>query len=405
MALNLIIGKPGAGKSYFAVLKISEFLLDWCRKEIKSGVPHERQLYTNLKLNVEEINKFVTAELHQDFDATHYIHFCDSDFFYTTTSGGSRQPRSWWDDFPEGALIVIDEVHEYIPARGIAGGQNFTDSFTVYVSQHRHRGQDLFFITQHTDTVHKNVLCMAEGAFHVCNVKTRVIPWLGIPFADIDVVKEAFGIKSQIANVIYGNYLSRSFKREGTFTIALTPKIYALYSSHMRGNSTSDRPSLDLSRLGALLWFARRHFLQLTIKAVILGGIGYSIYYVLATAPQQLSESLGANLVDGDSLPDSAVVSSGGSWSPTEKKTGSRLDEKEAAPVEVKIFVFAKGYIVTDKGRVNVGQKFFYEGGDCILDSIDFVQRSITWHRVQASPDTEARPEPIQLDENPRNAN
>lgn len=373
MALNLIIGKPGSGKSYFAVSKIADYLVDFAKYEKEHSEPFSRKIYTNLRLNIGELNAYVSRAVGSSCDVSGYIIFLSQDFFFET-SGNTVTPRQWWDSFDEGALIVIDEVHEYVPAQG-AGGKDYIALFTVYISQHRHRAQDLFFITQHTDTIHKNILCMAEGAYHIQNVKSRVIPWLGIPFSDIDVVKEAFGIKYQVANIIFGNYLGRSFKKESTSSIVLRPEIYALYNSHMRGGASSDRPSLQMGPVRAVFWILRRHLVQLTFKASIV----VAVFFIARSAFTQLPTLIADSLAPKSK--DSTSIKSGDS-----DVAGTRSDSSAVVPPvpppekfsDSVIYVYGSDYIITDSGRVNIGEEFNRNGKKCRLVGVDLVYRSVT---------------------------
>ena len=125
---------------------------------------------------------------------------------------------------------------------------------------------------------------MAADAYHVINIKGRVLPFLGIPFADIDVVKEAFGYNQQYANILYGNYIGRAFKPESTLHILLKSEIYNLYKSH-NNSAASDRPSLNFSRFGAVCWFLRRHLWHLIIKAAVVYFIFYTCWQVICKMP------------------------------------------------------------------------------------------------------------------------
>lgn len=380
--LYLIIGKPGSGKSYFAVSKIAENLVDFARYELKEKKAHERSIYTNLQLNNDAINDYVSKQIGQKVDVSHYLHFLGADFFFDT-SGGSSSPRMWWEDIPQGALVVIDEVHEYVPAQGM-GGKDFLQLFTVYISQHRHRGQDLYFITQHTDTIHKNILCMAVGAYHIMNVKSRVLPWLGIPFADIDVVKEAFGIHHQVANVLYGNYLGRSFKKESVSSIVLRPEIYALYNSHQRGGATEDSPSLHLSPIGAIIWFIRRHIVHLSFKIGFVVAVFFIFRSIFTGLPGMVSRSMGGSAVsktaEKKEVSPSVPV-------PQIERSGPIMNQGVPVPVHPPlkdnvIYVYCKDYIITDSGRVNIGETFIKDGKRQTLQKIDIVYRVVTCEPV-----------------------
>ena len=49
----------------------------------------------------------------------------------------------------------------------------------------------------------------------------------------------------------------------------MTPEIFACYQSHTLSDVTSDRPSLNLTRLGAIAWLLKKHGWHLGAKGVI----------------------------------------------------------------------------------------------------------------------------------------
>lgn len=383
MAISLIIGKPGSGKSYYAVSKIAESMCDWARYEEQEGEHFGRKLYTNLKLDIDAISAYVTVRTGHDFEAADYIVLVGDEFFYRQ-EGEKRVPCEWWEQIENRALIVIDEVHQYIPVAG-TGTKNYMQLWTEYIATHRHREQDIILITQHTDTIHKSVLCMAEGAYHVVNVKAKTIPFLRIPFADLDVVKEAFGCNRQLATVLYGNYLGKSFKAQSEFNIVLSPAIFALYQSHMLSGGGQDRPSLKLSKIGALFWFARRHAWHLGIKAgcvfLVLGGL----YYGMAYMPVHLSKILVTSSLDSikvaeekdkENVKKSSVRSDYvfdkdiSSFRPSEKED-EEIEREKGWYKSKDIYVYGKDYIITDVGRVEVGGEFERGGKKFKLLSVD----------------------------------
>lgn len=119
--MRLITGVPGAGKTLFAV---SEIL-----KEAKEG----REIYTNIEgINIPGV---------QALDGTD------------------------WRDYPDGSLIVYDEAHQIFRATGKPGLS--ADPVINDMDMHRHRGFDLWFITQFPTKVHHEIRSMVDEHFHL----------------------------------------------------------------------------------------------------------------------------------------------------------------------------------------------------------------------------------------------
>jgi len=206
MTLRAIHGKPGSGKSCFCTSLIVKQLGDWVRYEREQGERYARTFYTNIPLHIEAINDYLSKELClKEVDVTDYIEVLDDTFFRTEDG----KYREWWNDFPEGAFIVIDEVHHYLPAsikRKKDGGIDYVDKFTNYVSMHRHRQHDIILLSQHIDNVTVEVKKQIDTVYEVLNVKNRKIGiWpLQVPMSDVDAVREAWGFPVQLAHIRRG---------------------------------------------------------------------------------------------------------------------------------------------------------------------------------------------------------
>jgi hypothetical protein len=151
-------------------------------------------------------------------------------------------------------------------------GKDFVVQFRNYISEHRHYGHNLIFITQHTDNVSTSILAMAEKLYQVTNAKSLSLPFpLNIPFSDIDVIKEAWGLKTQCYRVNVGKYFGRRVRFDNEVTTHLmTDAVFKCYTSHTLKDISSDKPSLNLTRLGSILWFCKRHFFHLFLKSVVV---------------------------------------------------------------------------------------------------------------------------------------
>lgn len=57
-----------------------------------------------------------------------------------------HDPQNWHEEVPDGSIVIIDEVQEYFPVRS---AKNIVPNGLTAIERHRHRGLDVFFITQH----------------------------------------------------------------------------------------------------------------------------------------------------------------------------------------------------------------------------------------------------------------
>lgn len=109
--LTLVTGTPGSGKSLWTIHQLREG-----RKNPKTGEPRPIYYYGIPGLS----------------DSLGWIELQD--------------PKNWPNEVPDGSIIVIDEVQEHFPVR--SPKLSVPEGLTA-LERHRHRGLDLFFLTQH----------------------------------------------------------------------------------------------------------------------------------------------------------------------------------------------------------------------------------------------------------------
>ena len=122
MSIELITGAPGNGKTLYAIWMIENRRKKENREVYYSGI-------TDLKLP--------------------WIEFADP---------------AQWPELPIGSMIVIDEAQRLFRPRALA------KEVPVYVSAletHRHKGMDIFLITQHPTLIDTNVRRLAETHYHL----------------------------------------------------------------------------------------------------------------------------------------------------------------------------------------------------------------------------------------------
>jgi hypothetical protein len=404
MSVRVIHGKPGSGKTCYCVSLLMKEFGDWVRFERSHGERFARELFTNIPLNVEAINEFlVRSLLIRDVDVSPYIHSLGADFFTGQFSENDYFPdirngdkpfseltdeeRSyWWYRFPTKSLIVIDEVHHYLPSGRVTGedlrGQK---EFMNYISTHRHREQDLILLTQHVGNISYEIKKQVEVINEVVNIKNAkvgVFPFT-IPMADIDVVRSAWGIPQQLAHVKRGVCeASRILYDKDPEIFVLTKELFRLYQSHTLSSESLDRPSLNLTRLGSLFWLFRRHVFRLGLASLICFGIVWGFFTLLYKFPTMLFESLGTSSVSAAGSPpmSGSPVTVPTSISDRGDSFPSVSVDKITVPPDssdYQVLGFFRSSVMTNRGVLRVGDVFKLEGNDEIIQSINFKMKTV----------------------------
>lgn len=150
MSSRAISGRPGGGKSAYAVKLLLRELLET-----------QRPIVTNLPLRLENIVKYCLKKGRDDIEVYQRIQILDDDqvpdFWRYRGNGIEPLPpvsnaeykngvRPAFDRaLPGGVAYFLDEVHDFLNAR------NWTktgDGVLYYITKHRHLGDDVFWITQ-----------------------------------------------------------------------------------------------------------------------------------------------------------------------------------------------------------------------------------------------------------------
>lgn len=139
-----IVGKPGGGKSYEAVVY-----------HIIPALSKGRKVITNLPLNVDLLVKTFGEEIRA------LISVVDGKL---TEFGSNERPFStiedysddWRNENGQAALYVVDEAHMVLPARGC------NVPILEWYSMHRHHGIDIVLITQNLRKLNRDIKDMIE---------------------------------------------------------------------------------------------------------------------------------------------------------------------------------------------------------------------------------------------------
>lgn len=363
MSVKVIHGKPGSGKTCYCVSLLVSMFCDWARYENEKSEPYPGKLYTNIPLDIEAINAHLTDELGFEADLSESIEILGDDFFRNENGDYCE----WWEKFDPAAYIVIDEVHYYLPAsiKRQKGGQQLSDKFSQYISTHRKKQHEIVFITQHVNKISAEVRKDVETLLEVLNVKNRILGiWpFTIPMSDIDVVRESFGMQSQLSHIRRGVFDARSITYDKNCEVfLLRPWLFELYRSHSETGESFDRPSLKLGKAGAILWFCRRHVLRLTVSAVICVTVLNIALSILGSLP---------TIFMGKTLQKKPAVSAPNAeeFPITVHDGHGEIKPHESGDTE--IIGFVRGGVITPGGVLRKDDHLIYEGEKDYVKAVD----------------------------------
>lgn len=189
--INGLVGSPGSGKTYEAVVY-----------HVLPAVQEGRKVRTNLPLNLEEFERRCpgASALIEILEPTALIHrrFVQVEDYLDPW----RHPES-----NQGPLLVIDEAHHIFRGK-------VSPDLLSYFAVHRHHGVDILLVTQTWRQVHAEVRDMVQ-----LNYRVRKATALGSSKSYIRKVQD--GIRGDVTNQDIRRY---------------DPKHYPLYKSHTLTN-------------------------------------------------------------------------------------------------------------------------------------------------------------------------
>lgn len=308
MTVRVIFGKPGSGKSYHTVKVVSDILCDWLRNEKVSGERHVQRLFTNLPLKCDKLKAYVEKKVGVEFDVDYYVELLDDDWFSPPVAKrdergglivdkrGRQVYEYWWDRIPDDALLVVDEMHKYMGSEyGYVNAIDETTALRNYMAEHRHHRHDWILITQDPSQITVAVLKQAEEVINVFNAKSTTLPFpISIPMEDVETLLKGFGVSRQMYRVKSGHYLGRRLIFNDNISVfTMSPEIFSLYTSNTLAaekiDVVGDRALPFKTRVGAVLWFIKRHAPHLIFKVAAAIFIVILLFKVVLNLPIILS--------------------------------------------------------------------------------------------------------------------
>lgn len=243
MAITLIKGRPGAGKSY-------ECVVHHILPTLRDG----RKVVTNIPVNIE---RFVTilGDQVRDLIEVHPFDFDSKEHFLGDPEEYIAY-QDWRNDKGQGCLFVLDECHFLFPAQG-RGKQHAekAQKQIQFFSGHRHYGFDFIFMTQADRKINRTI----REDIEIC----------------IELRKNrAIGDKSYRRYVYYYGEGKRSGLIEQS-SRNYEDKFFGLYKSHTKSEISVSEASVKDLKKWHQSWGLRLAFL------LIILGVFWSVSNVL----------------------------------------------------------------------------------------------------------------------------
>lgn len=405
--ISLLIGKPGSGKSYHATREILRLLATDIKRKAS------RKVYTNVSLNIDEVNLYLTAELGQEVDVSERVIVLEDDFFvfdrsavtasdYQTFNQGVKKTQLirddslgyWWNRFENDAVIIIDEIQRFLGGNS-KGDRSVVSSIAVYFSTHRHRRHEIILISQALTNIPLEIRKYAETVLEVFNAKSLSLPFpLSIQGRDIEIFLKGWGVQRQVYRVKKGILdIARphivEFQGEAE-VVATSPAVYACYQSHTLKESDPSKVFVSDSdlpfelgpgqRWRAVKWIVKKYFPSVAFKVVLVILAVFFVKGFFHGLNEFAKSGFGANaLVDNAATTKKSQSSSAPSKASqnveTSKPSLFNLSKNENVPaVQLKTAIMiAPDFIIVDRQKYYPGDAL---PSGLVLRSIDVRKRS-----------------------------
>lgn len=143
MAITLIKGRPGAGKSYECVVHHILPALKDCRKVV-----------TNIPVNIEQFVKVLGEHVKELIEVVPFDF--EEEVPKLANPDDYVKYQEWRNEKGQGVLFVLDECHYLFPLNGRGKAQtDLADRQIKFFSGHRHYGFDFIFLTQSDRKINK----------------------------------------------------------------------------------------------------------------------------------------------------------------------------------------------------------------------------------------------------------
>ncbi len=242
-----VTGTPGSGKSYYCVRKITDELLKG--KMVVTNVPM-RSDWSRLLANRNPLCRLLAFLGMRRWQRARIARFEDRCAVVRTLDElmewqlgcqvcGAPADGRCEHRIKEGrGVAVVDEAHEWLNARMWDEDKTLRSRYVNWFSTHRHNGWDVYLVSQHLDSLDKQVRDRIE--YHVTLRNLRRAKLMGIPISPVNLFL-AIWVWTQTS----GGHRGRHINKRELFMISAIANVYSTFGAAIPYDRA--RPSLPRS--------------------------------------------------------------------------------------------------------------------------------------------------------------
>lgn len=235
MAVFMVYGKPGSGKSCWTVGEVV----------LKELIQKRRKVITNLSLNM----KYLQYSLDVDPDLVKLVETEKGDFS-DTFQKASDYKDEWRNEKGQAPVVIVDEAHFSLNNRGNNRKQD-VEEILDFFSTHRQAGYDVYLITQDPSRIPKDVLGYIDVYYQVKKQRQLSNNAFTVYVRDCDKQKTVMSQKT-------GTYPKETFKA---------------YKSHLLSNGNIEEDN-DVNGVGKI-WFSWPFIMFYCLAALLTYGFTF----------------------------------------------------------------------------------------------------------------------------------
>lgn len=255
MSVSLLVGRPGSGKSYEAVVY-----------HVIPSLKQGRKVVTNLPLNLAHFKAVFGEDIDELLEIREDAYSRDDGVLLPFQDPDDFKTQDWKNESGQGPLFVVDECHrQYASSARSKRDDGLLKDCLEYFSMHRHYGHDVLLVTQSVGKLHKQVRELVQICYRVSKHTAA-----GSDKTYTQKVLDGAESRAAVMNTNIRRYKSQYFK---------------FYKSHTQSDSAvKEAVAQDVKPL----W--KQHYFYLGIPLVVFGLVQAFSSFSKSTSSQPAPE-------------------------------------------------------------------------------------------------------------------